>query len=170
MMLRYGIQLLQSTAVCLAAFAVIGCSERSGKDAEHEKAPAPAENVTSQLKSLPTVTLTGTKIQENLIESAVRVMITASGAFGSNVIRKTDPERIIIILHNAKKGEAPPIIEVNDGAINRVEIAQLDVGKGTAVRITIGLDRKTDYVVTPAVNGLMIDVRKGTNAGKRKMS
>jgi hypothetical protein len=69
---------------------------------------------------------------------------------------------VIVILHNAKKGQAPPGIDVNNGTINRVVIDQLNVGKGTAVRITIGLEHKTDYLVTPAANGLLIDVRKKT--------
>ncbi len=149
--------------ICLGVIGMAGCKERSEKVSQPENEIAPGKTAPPQdLKSLPTVTLTGTKILENVIESAVRVEITASGAFGSSVIRKTDPERIIIILHNAKKGEVPPQIAVNDGIINLVEIAQLDTGKGAAVRITIGLDHKTDYAATPAVNGLVIDVRKGT--------
>lgn len=163
MISKHAIHWLLVIVLCLGAISLAGCKGGSERVSQPEKDMAAGKPVSpADLKSLPTVTLTGTKIQDNLIESAVRVMITASGAFGSNIIRKAEPERIIIVLHNTKKGEAPPVIEVNDGTINRVEIAQLDVGKGTAVRITIGLDHKTDYVVTPAVNGLMIDVRKGT--------
>jgi hypothetical protein len=147
--------------ICICVIVLAGCKGGSDKVLQPVKETAPVEMASSaDLKSLPTVTLTGTKILENVIESAVRVEITASGAFGSNVVRKDDPERIIIILHNAKKGEAPPIIAVNNGTINRVAIDQLNDGKGTAVRITIGLEHKADYLATPAVNGLLIDVRK----------
>lgn len=147
--------------VWVGVIALTGCNGGSESVPQPEKETAFREPVSAaDLKSLPAVTLTGTNIREDLLESGVRVEITASGAFGSNVIAKSGPERIIVILHNAKKGVVPPKIEVNDGVISRVEIAQLDTGRGTAVRITIGLEKKTDYVVTPSINGLMIDVRK----------
>ena len=147
----------------LGIIVTAGCKGGAEKVPQPEKETAPVKTMSpAELKSLPTVTLMGTKIQDNVIESAVRCEITASGAFGSNVVRKTGPELIIVILHNAKKGQAPPGIDVNNGTINRVTIDQLDVGKGTAVRITIGLEHKTDYLVTPAANSLIIDVRKRT--------
>lgn len=149
-------------AVCLGMIVTAGCKNGTEKAAQPEKETTSVNTISpADLKSLPTVTLTGTKIQENMGESAMRVEITASGAFGSNVVRKSDPERIIVVLHNATKGNAPPVIEVNNGVINRVAIDQLSVGHGTAVRITIGLEHKTDHRVTPEGNGLIIDVRKG---------
>jgi hypothetical protein len=147
--------------ICLGIIALSGCKKGPEKVSQPEKETAPVATLSpAEVKALPTVTLTGTKILDNIIESAVRVEITTSGAFGSNVVRKAGPERIVVILHNAKKGQAPPGIDVNNGTINHVVIDQLNVGKGTAVRITIGLEHKTDYVVTPAANGLIIDVRK----------
>lgn len=149
--------------IIICVIALAGCKGGPESVSQPEKETASVKTMSpAEVKALPTVTLTGMKILDNIVESAVRVELTASGAFGSNVIRKTGPERIIVILHNAKKGEVPPQIAVNDGTINTVDIAQLDTGKGTAVRITIGLEHKTDYLVTPAVNGLKIDVRKGT--------
>jgi len=163
MISKHEIRWLLVIIICLGVLALAGCKGGSENVSQPEKETASVKTMSpAEVKALPTVTLTGTKILENIIQSGVRVEITASGAFGSNVIRKTGPERIIVILHNAKKGEVPRQIAVNDGIINKIEIAQLDTGKGTAVRITIGLDHKTDYVVTPATNGLMIDVRKGT--------
>jgi len=150
-------------AVCFGVIVTAGCKKGTEKAAQPEKETTSVNTMSpSDLKALPTVTLTGTKIQENMSESEVRIEITASGAFGSNVVRKADPERIIVVLHNATKGNAPPVIEVNNGAINRVAIDQLNVGNGTAVRITIGLEPKADHVVTPAKNGLIIDVRRRT--------
>ena len=161
MISKHEIRRLLSIIICMLALG--GCKGGSENVSQPEKETASVKTMSpAEVKALPTVTLTGTKIRENILKSAVRVEITASGAFGSNVIRKAGPERIIIILHNAKKGEVPPQIAVNDGTINMIDIAQLDTGKGTAVRITIGLDHDADYVVTPAVNGLKIDVRKGT--------
>ena len=163
MISKHEIRRFLVSVICICVIALTGCKGGSDKVSQPAKETAPVEIVSPEdLKSLPTVTLTGAKILENVVESAVRVEITASGAFGSNVVRKADPERIIVILHNAKKGEAPPGIDVNNGTINRVVIDQLNVGKGTAVRITIGLEHKTDYLVTPAANGLLIDVRKRT--------
>lgn len=161
MISKHEIQRLLVIVICLGVFVATGCKKGPDKAAQPGQEAAPTKTMSpEELKSLPAVTLTGTKILDNVIESAVRVEITASGAFGSNIVRKADPERIIVILHNAKKGQAPPGIEVNNGTINRVAIDQLNAGKGTAVRIIIGLEHEADYHVTSADNGIMIDVRK----------
>ena len=145
-------------AICCMLFALAGCN---GKEVQPEKSvKTETKSPQEALKSLPTVTLTGVKLEDNGADHATRIIIAATGAFGSNVVQKTDPDRIIVILHNALVGEATKNIEVNDGTINRVEIDQLDTGKGKAVRLTIGLAGKTDYQVVPAEGAVMIDVRK----------
>lgn len=174
MLSKYFIRLSTYAVISLFLLGAAGCKEESavsekgvkseetvkpieaGKTAPQEKTAATVE----ALKSLPTVTLTGTKIQENPAGPSIRINISASGAFGSNVVRKSDPERIIVIMHNANAGESPRNIEVNDGTINRVGIAQLDTGKAPAVRITIGLSKKTSYEVSSGESVLMIDIKK----------
>ena len=149
--------------ICFSIIALAGCKGGSEKVTQPDKEMTSGNAMSpADVKSIPAVVLTGAKIQEDPDASAVRVEIMASGLFGSNVVPKTDPERIIIVLHNATKGDMPPNIKVNKGTINHLEIAELNTGKGTAVRITIFLDHKSDYRVTPADNGLLIDVRKRT--------
>lgn len=174
MISKYFIRLSTYAAISLFVLGAAGCKEESAlteKGVKTEEAAKPIEagktanqekstETVDALKSLPTVTLTGTKVQENPAGSSIRVTISASGAFGSNVVRKSDPERIIVIMHNANVGEAPRNIDVNDGTVNRVEIAQLDTGKAPAVRITIGLNKKTTYEVSPGESALVIDIKK----------
>lgn len=154
MFFKHNIHQIIIMTACLAVIGIAGCKGKS-EASKPETAVTPA-----MIRSLPTVELTGTKILENPALSTVGVEIIASGTFGSNVVPKNDPERIIVVLHNATKGKTPPEIKVNNGTINRVAIDELNTGKGTAVRITIGLVHKSDYVVTPVTNGLMIDVRR----------
>lgn len=149
---------LKGLAVFFALVAILGCKE------EPPPAAAPAKSLkpptAEALTSLPTVTLTGIKVQTDPQAPTTRVIISASGAFGANVIPKSDPERLIVILHNAEKGQAPAEIEVNDGVIKGIEIAQLNTGKQTAVRETIRLNYKTDYKVIPGESLLTIEIRK----------
>lgn len=164
MIAKLGVRLPKGLSIILIALAIAGCRGEVEKAVQPQKPAAPtaptAPTAPEALKSLPTVTLTGTKVQQIADKPFERVVITASGAFGSNVVRKSDPERIIVIMHNAKIGEAPKSIEVNDGTISRVEIAQLDTGKGSAVRVTIGLAQKTTFEVVSAESALMIDIQK----------
>lgn len=159
MISKYVIRLSTYAAISLFLLGAAGCKEESTVSEKGVKSEEVAKQAESA-KSLPTVTLTGTNIQEHPSASSVRINITASGAFGSNVVHKSDPERIMVIMHNARIGETSKSIEVNDGTIRRVEIAQLDTGKGPAVRITIGLNKKTAYKVIPAESALFVDIEK----------
>lgn len=153
--------LLKFAAVCLIALLFTGCKEEGAQSEKGSKpgeaqAPVPAGET---LKSLSTATLTGVKIQAVPGAPTTKILIAASGPFGSNVVPKTDPVRLVAVIHNASKGAAPENIDVNNGTVNRVEIAQLDTGKDSAVRITIGLDKKTEYRVVPGESALTIEVQ-----------
>lgn len=148
-------------AVSLVALAVAGCKGEPEKAAQPQPVANTQETAAPEgSKSLPTVTLTGAKVEAGPDKASTRISITASGPFGSNVVPKSDPERILVVLHNAKAGDVPKNIEINDGTVSGVEVAQLDTGKGPAVRITISLARKTAHRVIPGESALMIDVKK----------
>lgn len=156
--------LVKFAAVCLIALLFAGCKEegaQSEKGSKPGEAQAPTEQVPAgeALKSLSTATLTGVKIEGGAGAPMTTINIAASGPFGSNVVPKTDPVRLIAVLHNATIGETPKSIDVNNGTVNRVEIAQLDTGKAPAVRIAIGLDKKTKYRVVPGESTLTIEVQ-----------
>lgn len=162
--------ILKAAAVCLMVLLFAGCKEeaaKSGKEVKTGEAQAPAqapeiskpEAAAEAMKSLPTVTLTGVKIQSEPGAPSTKINIAASGAFGSNVVPKTEPVRLIAILHNATIGNAPKSIDVNNGTVKRVEIAQLDTGKAPAVRVTIGLDKKTAFRTIAGDSALTIEVK-----------
>lgn len=149
--------LSRCVAICLLPLSFAGCNKPTQSGAVAKPAEATASQSPS---SLPAVTLSGAKVLQDPASPTVQVLITASGSFGSNVIRKSDPERLIVIMHNAQIGEAPEAIEVNDGTINRIEIAQLDSGKGPAARITVGLLAKSEYRVVPGEGALTLEIKK----------
>lgn len=143
----------------LAALFLAGCMEPETPPAE--KTPQPvAQDPENAIKASPTVTLVEAKAVKSPGSSSVRVHISATGPFGFNVIKKSDPERIIVIVHNAQIGNIPQIIEVNDGAISRLETAQLNTGRNQAARITIGLTGKADYQVVTDENAIMVDIKE----------
>lgn len=144
-------------AICLLPLSVAGCNKPTQTGAAAKSVEA---QVSQAASTLPVVTLTGAKVLEDPASPTVQVRITADGPFGSNVILKSDPERIIVIMHNAKIGEAPEKVEVNDGTISRIEIAQLESGKGPAARVTVGLMAKTQYRVVPGDGALGLEIKK----------
>jgi len=157
-------RLAACAAITLAAVFATGCNERTaaslgGAAKQENAAPQGGATLQQTLSSSP-VTLTGTKVLEDGASPTLSVRITATGPFGSNVVEKSDPQRIMVIMHNATIGEAPGSIEVNDGTVGKVEIAQLDTGKNPAVRITIGLLGKVPFKVVPGESALQLEIGK----------
>lgn len=144
--------------ICLLPLAFASCNKQTTPTEPAAKSVATV--VSEAPKALPFVTLSGIKVLPAPASPSLRVQIAASGPFGSNVIRKSDPERIIVIMHNAEIGKAPEKIEVNDGAISRIEIAQMDTGKGPAAKITIVLLVKSVFEVIPAESALILEIKK----------
>lgn len=149
MILKFAAELVKCLCISLIVFSFAGCKNKVEK-AVQEKGP----------ESKPVVTLTNVKVQNEPGMDQIKVIIATSGAFGYSVVPKSDPERIIAVIHNAKIGEFPNNIEVNNGTINKIETVQLDTGRGSAVRITIGLDRKTPHEPIPADGVLVIAIPK----------
>jgi len=112
--------------------------------------------------AMPSISLTGLKITEDDSRNLTMFHITLSGDFLYNVVQKADPDRIMVVLHKTTKGKAPEKIEVNNGTISRVEIAELNTERGAAVRITIRLTGKTTYDVLPLDKALYISVLRKT--------
>lgn len=149
MILKFTAGLAKCLCISLIIFSFAGCKDKAEK-AVQEKGP----------DSKPIVTLTNIKVQNDPGMSQIKVIIATSGTFGYSVVPKSDPERIIAVIHNAKLGDVPNKTEVNDGTINKIETVQLDTGRGPAVRITIGLDRKTPHEPMPADGVLVIAMPK----------
>ena len=149
--------LLAILQVCFLA----GCNGTPHASTPATSGLAPEKTEAAEaLKTLPTTVLTGVKVQKKDGSPYVVVALSASGAFGSNIVEKAGPDRLIVILHNMTKGEAPPQIAVHDGTIEQIDIAELDTGKGPAVKVTIGLTGKTAHDRTTAENSLLLQIRK----------
>jgi hypothetical protein len=177
------------SSICLAALLLAGCQEQKTKTEDSavsgnpEKPatsgpPAPLDPVPSvtppthpvsldqparpvpDLESLQRINLTEIEVGESEDGAVTRITLAGDGPFGSNVIRKENPERVILLIHNADAGDLVGDIEVNNGVINRIEVAQLESGKGPAARVTVGLTGKSEFNVAPAENGLLIDFRR----------
>jgi hypothetical protein len=136
-----------------------GCKE----EAKTKNAPQPGGDqlqAVDKAYALPTVTLVGTKILETPGSPVVQVRIAASGPFGSNVTAQKNPDRLLIMVHNALVGKAPKSIEVNDGTINRVDIAQHKNGSQQAVGITVGLAGATSYRLVPEQSAVLLEIAR----------
>lgn len=120
----------------------------------------PATAPQQDIKTLPKVTLGELNVQESEDGAVTRITITAGGNFGSNVIRKENPDRIIMIIHNAVAGDLVGTLQVNNGTVGRIEVAQLESGQGPAVRVTIGLAGKNEYQVVPGDKSLNVEISK----------
>jgi hypothetical protein len=126
------------------------------------EALSPAAPKPGTMKTMPSVVLTGLKILGGPQSDLTSIDIKASGNFLYNVVLKDSPGRLIVVLHKTARGKAPEKIEVNNGTVNRVAIAELDTGKGPAVKITIGLDRKIRYQAIPSNGSLLLNIPEGT--------
>jgi hypothetical protein len=121
---------------------------------DHPAQPAP------KLEGLQRVKLTEIEVGESEDGAVTRITLTGDGPFASNVIRKENPERIILLIHKAEAGDLVGAMEVNNGTVGRIEVAQLESGQGPAVRITADLLGKIDYRVAPADKALALDIRR----------
>jgi len=162
-------QMIRIAGVFLILLSFAGCKEKVDKPAPPEKPlmqtelPEPKEPLkqeSPQPETMPAVTLTALKINEDYTNNLTWLDISASGTFLHNIVLKEHPERIIIVLHNTKKGKAPSKLTVNNGTITEIGIDELATGKGAAVRITVGLSRKTDYKVHASGEGLIMNIRR----------
>lgn len=158
MIFRLAGRLAACAAITLLLLGVAGCKENSVV-AEKTAANQPEPGMSDPPK-LPVVTLAGAKVLQDAGSPTEVVQISATGPFGSNIIPKQDPDRIVVIVHNANIGDAPARVEVNDGTITNLEIAQLNSGKGPAAKITIGLTAKTEHRVVPGESMLSVEVKK----------
>lgn len=136
---------------------VAGCKGKEalpGTSLQVESKPSPDAS-----KQLPKVTLTGADLTEDAVNHCYRINISASGTFNANVIEKADPDRIVVIMHNAEKGIVPSISQVNNKTIKSIETAQLDTGRGPAVRITITLTGAALYRTVSSDGSMVIEVK-----------
>lgn len=161
--------LMAITAVFIL-LTVTGCKEKIDTPVPSPERPAtvapphpvealsPGAPKSGTLKAMPFVALTGLNIEGGTKSKLTRIVVKVSGNFLYNAVLKDNPGRLIVILHKTAKGKAPKKIEVNNGTVNKVEIVELDTGKGPAVRITIGLDRKIRYQAFPSNGSLVLDI------------
>lgn len=116
-------------------------------------APAIASEPLPNAKAIRRVATTGAG-------SAVEVDITGDGAMSSyKAFRLNNPERLVIDIKGVKDRVAKSAIEVNDGAVKRVRVAQFSP---EVTRIVLDLTGRTEYAVTPSRD--MLRVTFGENA------
>lgn len=92
---------------------------------------------------------------------SLEVNIAADGAMSSyKAFRLNNPERLVIDINGVKDHVARRAIEVNDGAVKRVRVAQFSPN---VTRVVLDLAGKTKYAITPSRDTLRVTF--GENAG-----
>lgn len=155
--------LVKLAAVCVVALSFCGCTGKTKEPEKMAAAPAPvaqAPMTLEQVNALPPVVLTGLKVIAVEGAPVTRIDIGASGAFGSNIVPKRDPVRLVAMVYNAEIGKAPKSIEVNDGTVKGVRIDQVPSGDRSAVRVTIELVKETMYRLTPGESAVSIEIKR----------
>jgi len=90
----------------------------------------------------------------------LEVHITGDGALKSyKAFRLNNPDRLVIDINGVKDRVSKSALEVNDGAVKRVRVAQF---APEVTRIVFDLNSKTEYAVTPSRD--MLRVTFGENA------
>jgi type IV pilus assembly protein PilQ len=125
-----------------------------------ERIPEPAQAKT------PVVTITGMASAKSVRRvatagqgAALEIDIKGDGAMASyKAFRLNNPERLVIDI-NGVKNRVAKALEVNDGAVQRVRVAQF---APAVTRVVLDLNGKTEYAVTPS--GDMLRVTFGESA------
>lgn len=92
--------------------------------------------------------------------ASVEVDIAGDGAIGNyKAFRLNDPERLVIDIAGVKDRVAKKAVEINQGMVKRVRVAQF---QPAVTRVVIDLAGKSEYAVTPSRD--MLRVTFGENA------
>ena len=133
-------------------------------DAHTEPVAEPAAPRVVDIPATASETLPSAKAVRRVVTSgqgsAVEVDITADGAMSSyKAFRLSNPDRLVIDIKGVKDRVAKSAIDVNDGAVKRVRVAQFSP---EVTRIVLDLAGRTEYAVTPSRD--MLRVTFGENA------
>ncbi len=100
------------------------------------------------------------RVATNGTGSDLEIDITGDGSMNSyKSFRLSNPERLVIDIKGVKDKVAKSAIEVNDGAVKKVRVAQF---APDVTRVVLDLDARTQYAVTPSRD--MLRVTFGENA------
>ncbi|HSP16307.1 MAG TPA: type IV pilus secretin PilQ [Thermoanaerobaculia bacterium] len=138
-------------------------AEVAAQPVKTEPLPAPPAAKTAEPVGTVTESLPNAKSVRRVTTAgqggALEVDITGDGAMNSyKAFRLNNPERLVIDI-NGVKNHAKPAVDVNEGAVKRVRIAQF---APAVTRVVLDLTGKTEYAVTPSRD--MLRVTFGENA------
>lgn len=123
-----------------------------------EPAPAPVmatveEVVAPPVPQVPQVQLPKAKIVKNVETTGagdtLQVSIKTDGAAEYKAFRLDNPHRLVIDLQGVRDGVRKPSFAINDGAVQRVRVAQFQGGSDPVARVVIDLASKLEYSIVP---------------------
>ena len=79
----------------------------------------------------------------------LQVNIKADGAVEYKAFRLDNPNRLVIDLQGVRNGVRKTSVDVNDGAVQRVRVAQFKGGSDPVARVVIDLASKLEYAIVP---------------------
>ncbi|HEU4521910.1 MAG TPA: type IV pilus secretin PilQ [Thermoanaerobaculia bacterium] len=92
----------------------------------------------------------------------LRVSIHADGRVAYKAFRLDNPSRLVIDLEGVRNGVRKPTLDVNDGAVQRVRVAQFKGGVDPVARVVIDLAGKPEHAIV--ADGERLHVAFGTAA------
>jgi len=96
-------------------------------------------------------------VKAEMVERKMRVTITLSGERGYKVSERSRPPSIIVIIPHTINAVAPETIPINKGCLRTIKAIQHRCFPVDETRITVILNRWTEYRVTHRNNEIYID-------------
>lgn len=93
---------------------------------------------------------------------AMQISIAGDGELAYKAFRLDSPSRLVIDLQGVKNSVRKPVLDVSNGSIQRVRVAQFKGGADPVARVVIDLDGKPEYAITP--DGDRLNVSFGSAA------
>jgi type IV pilus secretin PilQ/predicted competence protein len=79
----------------------------------------------------------------------VEVTIAGDGSFEYKAFRLENPSRLVIDLQGVRNRAAKSSLDVNEGLVKRVRVAQFATTPSAITRVVVDLNGKTEYALTP---------------------
>jgi len=87
---------------------------------------------------------------------SLELHLGGNGALIYKAFKLDNPARLVIDVQGVRNSVATPILSVNDGAVQRVRVAQFATSPTPVTRVVVDLAGKTEYAITPTGSNLFV--------------
>lgn len=127
-----------------------------------EDAPAP-QRVFEPLAAAKATLLK--KVATSGSGESLEVQLAGNGSLTYKAFKLDNPARLVIDVQGVRNSVAVPTLAVNDGAVQRIRVAQFASAPAPVTRVVLDLTGKTEYAITPTGTSLLVTF--GSNAAQK---